>query len=320
VCRGVVTRWQPSHRVRHLVDHLLRQHPELRPSEQDRQVKEAAAQIPTEGLAVVELQAVEEEDLEDEEGSWDAHIEEQVQEYVRRLRANDAGLVDLDLSEHKIGEARARDVAGALLVNTILTSLALGRSDAGHDLGEAGARDITSMLLINTSLKSLDLCNTGLGAAGARELAGALRVNMTLTDLLLGKNCLQEAGVREVAGALCVNTTIRSLCIHDNEMRDGGARAVAGALRVNTTLTHISMHRNGVGDAGAMEMASALQVNTTLNSLALCGGNWLSTIVVPHGARHELGWRPDSLGEAVKQELREVWGARGKPADALDLR
>jgi hypothetical protein len=56
-------------------------------------------------------------------------------------------------------------------------------------------------------------------------------------------------------------------------------------------------------DASAREIAAALQVNTTLKSLTL-GSMW----------RDLTGCcRPDVLGETVKKELREVWGARQMP-------
>ena len=232
----------------------------------------------------------------------DISLGKEVLAHVRSLRANEAGLVELNLSDHDIGEAHARGVAGALLVNTTLTDLTLGRMDSFNDLGEAGAREIASMLLVNTSLKRLSLDQTGLGAAGARELAGAMRVNTTLTDLTISRNDLEEPGFIYVADALRFNTTITALYLHDNnELTENGARSLAGALRVNTTLLHLKLHRIGLGDAGARQIAAALQVNTTLNSLSL-GESW----------RNQNGnWIPDGLGESVKQELREVWGVRG---------
>ena len=86
-----------------------------------------------------------------------------VGEAVRRLRDNEAGLVQLEELEGKEGawmsEAEVRELAGALAVNTTLTKLDLGY----RGLGEEGGRAMGEALAVNTTLTTLNLYDNRLG-------------------------------------------------------------------------------------------------------------------------------------------------------------
>ena len=58
----------------------------------------------------------------------------------------------------------------------------------GCELGDHGAREIAGALRVNSTLQTLNLFSNEVGDYGAREIAGALRVNSTLQTLDLSCN------------------------------------------------------------------------------------------------------------------------------------
>jgi hypothetical protein len=111
-----------------------------------------------------------------------------VGEAVRRLRDNEAGLVQLERL----------------------------RGEKGSEMSEAEVRELAGALAVNTTLTMLDLRHNALGKKGGRAMGEALAVNTTLTQLDLGENALGEEGGRAMGEALAVNTTLTQLNLVGN--------------------------------------------------------------------------------------------------------
>ena len=192
-----------------------------------------------------------------------------VGEEVRRLRDNEAGLVQLGCLKGNEGarmsEAEGRELAGALAVNTTLTKLDL----YGNRLGEEGGRAMGEALAVNTTLKKLDLHGNALGEEGWRAMGEALAVNTTLSQLNLCRNALGEEGGRAMGESLAVNTTLTQLDLGSNMFGPAGASAIAQALALNKTLTSLDLRFNCIGDKGVRKIAKALQVNHVLTAMRL---------------------------------------------------
>ena len=134
-----------------------------------------------------------------------------VGEAVRRLRDNEAGLVQLEGLRGKWGgrmrEAEVRELAGALAVNTTLTKLHL----AGNKIRSKGAAAIAHVLEVNKALIFLDLRFNRIGGKGARKIAKALQVNHVLTTLRLNLEAGLDKGLlAEVYRFVAVNRALDS--------------------------------------------------------------------------------------------------------------
>ena len=71
--------------------------------------------------------------------------ETELEKSVKRLKANDPSLTELDLRSNSIGDDGAKAIAEALKVNTVLTTLNLDRNSIGDD----GAKAIAEAFKVN---------------------------------------------------------------------------------------------------------------------------------------------------------------------------
>jgi hypothetical protein len=200
-----------------------------------------------------------------------------VEEAVRRLRDNDAGLKELEGLKGEfwpgISDPWAGELAEALAVNTILTRLSFG----ANALSDVGGRAIGKALAVNTTLTQLGLALNSIGLAVELEeeapvllIGQALAVNTTLKRLDLEYNNLGAAGGRAIGEALALNTTLTQLNLRGNWLGgNGGGRAIGQALAVNRALTNLDLRGNNIGIKGARKIGQALQVNRALTTLRL---------------------------------------------------
>ena len=194
-----------------------------------------------------------------------------VGEAVRRLRDNEAGLVQLDGLRGEKGsemsEAEVMELAGALAVNTTLTMLEL-RYNA---LGKEGGRAMGEALAVNTTLTQLDLGDNRLGEEGGRAMGEALAVNTTLAQLDLSGNKIGSTGASAISQALEVNKALTDLDLRDNRIRGKGARKMAKALQVNHVLTTLRLEGQGLDERLLVEVDRFGAVNRALDSKVLAG-------------------------------------------------
>jgi hypothetical protein len=205
-CRAPCGQMGRSHRVHNVVAALVEAHPEfLREQEEierldgkDR-LSEALARLGSHapgGAGVVnhgDLCGGSEEEWSgsEEEGEYN------VSEGVERLRANESGLVALDVRGSNLGKRGGQAIGQALARNTTLTQLDLHR----NSLAEGGGRAIGQALADNTTLTQLNLCVNSLAEGAGRAIALALDVNTTLTRPELGN--YKIIGNWELSGGDC---------------------------------------------------------------------------------------------------------------------
>ncbi|QDQ25114.1 hypothetical protein FNU76_01385 [Chitinimonas arctica] len=151
---------------------------------------------------------------------------QKLREAIRRLRANDYTLTNLDLSDmrgdNQIDDSSARVLAEAITCNTCLTQLDL----RWNQIGDIGAQALADVIAGNTCLAALYLGNNKIGDDGAQALAKALASNKYLTTLSLGSNQIGDSGAQALAEALASNTRLSYLDLGTNRIGDSDAQAL----------------------------------------------------------------------------------------------
>ena len=166
-----------------------------------------------------------------------ARNQKQFQEYITRLKNNDATLTELKLDKKQITKQDLEILAAALKENQ--------------------------------TLQKLDLSWNNITAQGAAHLADALKENQTLQELDLGGNNITDKGAAHLAQALKENQTLQELNLWKNNITDEGAAHLAQALKENQTLQQLNLWKNNITDEGAAHLAQALKENQTLQVLDL---------------------------------------------------
>lgn len=103
---------------------------------------------------------------------------------LERIRGNDRGLTELDLSRQELGDEEVKALAEALKANHTVLRLAL-RNNA---ISDEGAFALAGMLKENDTLSMLDLANNAIGVRGVQVLIDALKNNRSITDLYFREN------------------------------------------------------------------------------------------------------------------------------------
>ncbi|KAG0344422.1 hypothetical protein BG004_004497 [Podila humilis] len=208
-----------------------------------------------------------------------------IQALSEALKTN-ATLMSLELEFNLIGSNGAQALAEALKMNSTLTTLRLKKNATGPN----GAQALSEALMINSTLTTLDLQSNSIGPSGAQKMFEVLRTNSALTTLNLAYNSIGPNGARMLSEALKINSTLTSLYLNDNSLGLNGAQAMAGALKMNSTLSFLDLGDNTTGADGAQVLYDALMINSTLKTLYLS---------------------PESAKSASKNEIQELFGARG---------
>jgi hypothetical protein len=161
----------------------------------------------------------------------------------------------LGLAHNSCCAVGARELARALVHNSSLTRLDVGR----NALGDEGVRELCVALRGHAALTSLAAPVVAAGPDAARRFGGLLRGCSALTALDVSGNTLGRgvsalaAGLGDGAGAM---RTLRLTAVAAN---DAGACALATALRAagGAGLTHLSLRANPIGDDSAHALAAA---------------------------------------------------------------
>ena len=184
------------------------------------------------------------------------------------LLADSSCLTTLDLSACHIGPATATALAGALRVNSTLTSLDLA-SNSG--MVPAGLTSLAAAVLEAPALTHLDVSGLGMDAGCAAQLARLLRCSSTLLSLCAAGNGLYAGGVSALAAALARNSTLTALNIGSNYAGEGGLGALGLALAENSTLVSLVAGTNGPNRGGDMAPFAAGLARARLTSLEIDG-------------------------------------------------
>ncbi|XP_072889249.1 tropomodulin-2 isoform X2 [Hemitrygon akajei] len=156
-----------------------------------------------------------------------------VEESLQRIRANDPGLVEVNLNNIKnIPIPTLKDFAEALKKNTHLKKFSLAATRSNDPIAFA----LTDMLRVNTTLRSLNIESNFITGAGIQAIIDALKENETLMEIKID-NQRQQLGATvemEIAEMLETNTSI--LKFGYQFMQQGPRSRAAAAITKNNDL------------------------------------------------------------------------------------
>lgn len=157
-------------------------------------------------------------------------------------------------------------IAEGIQVNTSLIVLDMG----GNHLGDAGARVISDALLVNQTLRELQLCNVSL--ADFCDIARMLSINKGLKSLDLSSNRVGHAGFIVFAEALKANDTLETLDVCGCDLNANCASAFRDLLESNKALTELNVSENDFEGCSQI-VAESIFRSQTLRSINLidCG-------------------------------------------------
>ncbi|XP_067272609.1 ribonuclease inhibitor-like [Pseudorasbora parva] len=146
------------------------------------------------------------------------------------LYSNPSNLIELDLSENKLGNTGMEKIC-PLLENTWCRS------------------------------EKLKLRNCGLTEKSCSALATVLRSNSSLKELDISNNNLQDSGVKKLKNGLeNTNCTLEKFSLSDCNISEEGYKALASALRSNPShLIELDLTGNDPGQSGVKELTDLLQ-------------------------------------------------------------
>ncbi|XP_061078201.1 tropomodulin-3-like [Conger conger] len=166
-----------------------------------------------------------------------------VEETLRRIKANDATLVEVNLNNIKnIPIPTLKDFAKAMEKNTHVKKFSLAATRSNDPIAVVFA----DMLRENSSLRSLNLESNFITSTGIQALVGALRDNDTLTEVKID-NQRQQLGTTvemEMAKMLEENRSILKFGYHFTQQ--GPRSRAAAAITKNNDLVR---QRRVEGDA-----------------------------------------------------------------------
>jgi len=211
-----------------------------------------------------------------------ARNQEEFDDYIERLLADDPTLRELDLLREALTYEDFTLLTNAIQDNTSITKLTLGSSNPSDDTIIALANAIQD----NTSITELYLGFINLGNLSEEALsafANAIQYNTSITKLTLGFNNPSDDTIIALANAIQYNTSITSLNLSDNELgnlSDDTITELANAIQYNTSITELLLEANKLGslsEKAFSELANAIQHNTSITELYL-GWNHLDNL------------------------------------------
>jgi Ran GTPase-activating protein (RanGAP) involved in mRNA processing and transport len=240
------------------------------------------------------------------------------EELLKRLKEDDPGLTELDLSRHALdGLFIFTYFTSALTANSRLQTLCLSKNHFTADqvavlatalegnltlfglvlednaLGPDSAVEV-ARILRRGSLKTLSLAGNRIADYGAQAIGSALQSNSTLTSLNLEYNDITSAGIESVSQALMQNSSLQELSLASNDLRSGGTEHLADALAVNRTLVSLDLDSTLIVEEDLEVLVKVLRSpNSKVTTISIDGN----------------GFGPDSvdmLADAV-QKRRQSW-------------
>jgi Ran GTPase-activating protein (RanGAP) involved in mRNA processing and transport len=187
------------------------------------------------------------------------------EELLRRLKEDDPGLTELDLSRHALdGLFMFTYFTSALMANSRLQTLCLSKNHFTADQ----VATLATALEGNLALLTLVLEDNALGPDSAFEVARILR-RSSLKTLNLAGNRILDDGAKAIADVLPSNSTLTSLNLEYNDITSVGIESVSQALMQNVSLQELSLASNDLRFGGMEHLADALAVNQALIKLDL---------------------------------------------------
>lgn len=172
-------------------------------------------------------------------------------------------LLSIDVSENRVRDAGAREIAGLLLALPKMTSIKLG----SNQLTPKCVPSLLAGLKSATALTYLGLEFNGLGDIGTVELLKGMRGKcLTLRTLNLSDSCIGDDGViNGIAPFISAGPSEQRVAHIDlsvNKIGVKGALAFAAAMKKARSLVSIDLGCNPITERGGLEIAKALGAAT----------------------------------------------------------
>ncbi|XP_067827544.1 tropomodulin-2 [Heptranchias perlo] len=156
-----------------------------------------------------------------------------VEESLQRIKANDPGLVEVNLNNIKnIPIPMLKDFAEALKKNTHLKKFSLAASRSNDPIALAFAE----MLRINTTLRSLNIESNFITGVGIQAIVDALKENETLVEIKIDNQRQQLGATVEMEIAQMLETNTSVLKIGYQFTQQGPRTRAAAAITKNNDL------------------------------------------------------------------------------------
>jgi hypothetical protein len=175
-------------------------------------------------------------------------------ELLKRLRANDLTLTDINLWDNDIRDEGIKDIVEALKDNRVLGRISLGK----NNISNVGAKEIAGLIKVNPTLADINLWENNIGDPGTKEIAKALKVNRTLYSIDLGSNNITDVGATDIAEALETNQTLSFIDLWGNKI------SIALKGRIGALCGKNAELRNGL--IKAIEKGDLLEVKAKLKA------------------------------------------------------
>lgn len=166
-----------------------------------------------------------------------------VEESLQRIKANDPGLVEVNLNNIKnIPIPTLKDFAEALKKNSHLKKFSLAATRSNDPI----AVGLADMLRVNTALRSLNIESNFVTGVGMQSIIDALKENDTLMELKIDNQRQQLGATVEMEIAQMLETNISILKFGYQFMQQGPrARAAAAITKNNDLLRKKRIERDG---------------------------------------------------------------------------
>lgn len=171
-------------------------------------------------------------------------------------------------------------------------------------IGDEGARRLAAALLANTRMNRIFLGRNKISSVGASALADSLlRTPAPLAHFTTIMNSVDDGGAASFAEVLRTNGPLVSLRLEGAGIRTAGAVAIAGALRGNSTLQALNLSANFVGCEAAAAFLNAMRrmddAQDTLNGV-VDSNHTLHSLKVDWYVRAGSAWPPEAA-EALRR-------------------
>eukprot|EP00906_Rhabdomonas_costata_P037220 RCo052332 len=191
---------------------------------------------------------------------------DELEVYLRKVRCQDKGLTELDVSNRFLGVQGARAASEAIARAKYLRSL----NCSYNNLGNPPKKKRTGRLVGGPAAAADESFSpAAANDVGMPYLADGLAQNSSLTYLNLAGNNLELRGAQAVATFLRQNSTLKELVLFNNNIGDDAMPELCDALRQNTRLTKLNLDYNNITDAGAELLRRALDANRSLVAVSL---------------------------------------------------
>ncbi|KAI4903629.1 hypothetical protein NFI96_005185 [Prochilodus magdalenae] len=239
---------------------------------------------------------------------------------------NPSHLIELDLSENKLGNSGVKQICGMLQNHKVVLQKL--------DITAEGYAALTSVLKSNPSshLKELDLRGNDPGNSGVKMVIGILEdPNSKLKTLRLSKSSLTEEGCAALSSAIDLNPShLIELDLSENKLENSGINPICNLLnKERCKLQRLRLSHCSITEEGYAALASALKSNTSshLTDLDLRGNDpgdtgvkkLIDLLKVPEHKLKTLSLLNSSAAEEACEYLTKVLGVNPLLERELDL-